>query len=66
MQETTDALANVVVRVVERLERPPRLQTTLEGELGVELRFFDLLQAAVGVVNEHDLFCVQQPLREHE
>ena len=66
MQESADALANVFVRVVEGLERPPRLQATLERKLGVELRLFDLLQAAVGVVNEHDLFCVQQPLREHE
>jgi len=66
VQEATDALADVFVGVVEGFERPPRLEPALECKFGIELRLFDFLQSAIGVVNEDDFFRVQQSLGKDE
>ena len=60
------ALAHVFERITERLERPPRLDPAFGLDLALELVLVHPLQTAVGVVNQNDLLCAEQSLRQHE
>ena len=53
--QPVDALADVVVGVLERFERPPRADADLALELLLELVDADALEPAVRVVDEDDL-----------
>ena len=66
MEQSADALTHVFVRIVECLERPPRLQATFLGEFGIEARLVDFLESAVGVVDEHDLARVEETLGQNQ
>ena len=64
--EPLDALADVGVRVGERLERPPRPDAGLVLDLRLEPILVDRLQPAVGVVHQDDLACAEEALRQHQ
>jgi hypothetical protein len=59
-----DRLPDVVVQVPEGLGRPRRLDAGLLLDAGLELVVGEREHAAVGVVDEDDLACAQQPLAD--
>ncbi len=66
VEQAIDALANIGVRIREAFQGPPRLDTALGLELGLEGSLVDRLQAAIRVVDQQDLACAEQALREHQ
>ncbi len=61
-REPLHRLGGVDVRVLEGLDRPPRLHPEFRFEFGLQSVLGDELQAAVGVVDQDDLAGAEVPL----
>src|SRR6188472_291604 len=64
--DARDRLADVVVEVVERLEREVWPDAGVVGDLRLHVIVAEGEHAAVGVVDEDDLLGAEQPLRDRQ